>query len=318
MYAVIKAGGKQQRVKPGDVIEVELMHHDGERIELHPILVVDDEGKTHYGKEAQRAVVVAKLVGEQKGDKVKVFKYRPKSGYARRQGHRQLMTLLEIEDIKMRTRAPAKKEEPPEPKAEPKAEAPADGAEPAIPGADLEVDIVPEGSDPLGLTDETEAELEAPAEVEAEPVAEGAEPAPEELPKATIDLAAGARYTATGKRKTAIARVILKPGDGDYTVNGRALAEHFPRQTAQRNIRQPLETVGYESRMDVVASLHGGGISAQAGALRHGIARALIEADPNLRVELKRRGFLTRDPRVKERRKAGLKKARKRPQFSKR
>src|SRR5947207_7269263 len=113
MYAVIKAGGKQQRVKPGDVIEVELMHHDGDRVELHPILVVDDEGKTHYGKEAQRAVVVAKLVGEQKGDKIKVFKYRPKTGYAKRQGHRQLMTLLEIEDIKMRTRAPAKKAEEP-------------------------------------------------------------------------------------------------------------------------------------------------------------------------------------------------------------
>ena len=119
MYAVIKAGGKQQRVKTGDVIEVELMHHDGERVELHPILVVDDDGKTHFGKEAQRAVVVAKLVGEQKGDKVKVFKYRPKSGYARRQGHRQLMTLLEIEDIKLRTRAPAaKKEEPAETKAD--------------------------------------------------------------------------------------------------------------------------------------------------------------------------------------------------------
>src|SRR5438067_7618052 len=126
MYAVIKAGGKQQRVKPGDVIEVELMHHDGERIELHPILVVDDEGKTHYGKEAQRAVVVGKLVGEQKGDKIKVFKYRPKTGYAKRQGHRQLMTLLEIEDIKMRTRAPAKKAE--EPAAE---EPPAAAEEPA-------------------------------------------------------------------------------------------------------------------------------------------------------------------------------------------
>ena len=114
MYAVIKAGGKQQRVKPGDVIEVELMHHDGDRVELHPILVVDDDGKTHYGKEAQRAVVVAKLVGEQKGDKIKVFKYRAKTGYAKRQGHRQLMTLLEIEDIKMRTRAPAaKKDEKP-------------------------------------------------------------------------------------------------------------------------------------------------------------------------------------------------------------
>ncbi|MDX6643481.1 MAG: small subunit ribosomal protein [Solirubrobacteraceae bacterium] len=210
--------------------------------------------------------------------------------------------------------------------AEPPAEAasaPAPGptaekAEPAIPGADLEVDIVPEGIDPLGSAAEAEAELEAPPESEAEPTAEQAEPVPAEPPKATIDLAADARYTATGKRKTAIARVILKPGQGEYLVNGRELTEHFPRQTAQRNIRQPLETVGYESRMDVVASLHGGGISAQAGALRHGIARALIEADPNLRGELKRRGFLTRDPRVKERKKAGLKKARKRPQFSKR
>ncbi|HEV2998982.1 MAG TPA: 30S ribosomal protein S9 [Solirubrobacteraceae bacterium] len=131
-------------------------------------------------------------------------------------------------------------------------------------------------------------------------------------------MAAGARYHATGKRKTAIARVILRPGSGEYRVNGRTLEEHFPRQTLQRNIRQPLETVGYEERMDVVARLHGGGISAQAGALRHGISRALLEADPNLRGELKRRGFLTRDSRAKERKKAGLKKARKRPQFSKR
>jgi large subunit ribosomal protein L21 len=132
MYAVIKAGGKQQRVKPGDVIEVELMHHDGDKIELHPILVVDDEGKTHYGKEAQRAVVVGKLVGEKKGDKVKVFKYRPKTGYAKSQGHRQLMTLLEIEDIKMRTRAPAKKASE-EAAAEPATdadEAPAEAEEP--------------------------------------------------------------------------------------------------------------------------------------------------------------------------------------------
>jgi small subunit ribosomal protein S9 len=81
---------------------------------------------------------------------------------------------------------------------------------------------------------------------------------------------------------------------------------------------QPLETAGYQSRLDVVARIHGGGVSSQAGALRHGIARALVEADPNLRLELKRRGFLTRDPREKERKKAGLKKARKRPQFSKR
>ena len=138
------------------------------------------------------------------------------------------------------------------------------------------------------------------------------------IAEAAIDLAAGARYTATGKRKTAVARVILRPGTGAYTINGRTLDEFFPRTPLQRNIRQPLEAVGYETRMDVIARMHGGGVSSQAGALRHGISRALLEADPNLRGELKRRGFLTRDPRVKERKKAGLKKARKRPQFSKR
>jgi small subunit ribosomal protein S9 len=101
-------------------------------------------------------------------------------------------------------------------------------------------------------------------------------------------------------------------------VNNRDFATFFPRETLQRTIRQPLEAVGYDTRMDVVARMHGGGVSAQAGALRHGISRALLEADPNLRGELKRRGFLTRDARAKERKKAGLKKARKRPQFSKR
>ncbi|MEJ7892269.1 MAG: 30S ribosomal protein S9 [Solirubrobacteraceae bacterium] len=133
-----------------------------------------------------------------------------------------------------------------------------------------------------------------------------------------MDLGADARYRATGKRKTAVARVILKPGTGAYLINGRTLDVYFPRVTLQRNIRQPLETVGFEDRMDVIATMHGGGVSAQAGALRHGVSRALLEADPNLRGELKRRGFLTRDARAKERKKAGLKKARKRPQFSKR
>ena len=141
---------------------------------------------------------------------------------------------------------------------------------------------------------------------------------PQPIADASIDLASGARYRATGKRKTAVARVILKPGTGAYSINGRTLDEFFPRATLQRNIRQPLETVGYEDQMDVVATMHGGGVSSQAGALRHGISRALLEADPNLRGELKRRGFLTRDARAKERKKAGLKKARKRPQFSKR
>ena len=193
----------------------------------------------------------------------------------------------------------------------------------AIPGAHLDVDIVPEGSDPLGreAAQAEGAQYEVPDEepaAAAEPAA--AEPETEEPTRAeaVIDLGADARYRATGKRKTAVARVILRPGEGRYTINGRPLDDHFPRPALQRNIRQPLETVGYEARMDVHASLHGGGVSSQAGALRHGISRALIEADPNLRGELKRRGFLTRDPRVKERKKAGLKKARKRPQFSKR
>lgn len=198
-------------------------------------------------------------------------------------------------------------------------EEPTPRVKPAVPGAHLEVDIVPEGVDPLGREASEdpyaleEDEEEKPSEEEDEQSS-----FPEPISTAAIDLAAGARYHATGKRKTAIARVILRPGSGTYLVNGRTLEEHFPRTTLQRNIRQPLETVGYQEKMDVVALLHGGGISAQAGALRHGVSRALLEADPNLRGELKRRGFLTRDSRAKERKKAGLKKARKRPQFSKR
>jgi small subunit ribosomal protein S9 len=184
---------------------------------------------------------------------------------------------------------------------------------PLIPGADLEVDIVREGETALrGEGSEYDEDYEDAEGGEADEV-ETQQPISVE-----IDLASGARYRATGKRKTSVARVTLKPGTGAYLINGRTLEQHFPRFTLQRNIRQPLETVGYEERMDVVANMHGGGVSAQAGALRHGISRALIEADPNLRSELKRRGFLTRDPRVKERKKAGLKKARKRPQFSKR
>jgi small subunit ribosomal protein S9 len=194
-------------------------------------------------------------------------------------------------------------------------EEPAPRVKPAIPGADLEVDIVIDGEDRDRTSwsedeDYSDEEAAAPSEeedqVEVQPIA------------AQIQLAEDARYRATGKRKTAIARVILKPGTGQYTINGRAIEEFFPRETLQRTIRQPLEAVGYEDRMDVVARMHGGGVSAQAGALRHGISRALLEADPNLRSELKRRGFLTRDARAKERKKAGLKKARKRPQFSKR
>jgi small subunit ribosomal protein S9 len=186
-------------------------------------------------------------------------------------------------------------------------------AEEVIPGAHLEPDLVLEEEQapetPEDVYGADEEPTEEPDEVEAESAPVAATP---------LDLAADARYQATGKRKSAVARVILKPGDGSYSVNGRQLDQFFPRNTLQQMARQPLEATGNTSRMDVVARIHGGGVASQAGALRHGIARALVEADPNLRTELKRRGYLTRDPRVKERKKAGLKKARKRPQFSKR
>ena len=116
MYAVIKTGGKQQKVKAGDVIEVEKLVHEGETVTFHPILVVDDDGKTHAGAEAAKAVVTATPLGEKKGDKVKIFKYRPKSGYARKAGHRQMLTVLEIQDVKLGAaakKAPAKKTEEP-------------------------------------------------------------------------------------------------------------------------------------------------------------------------------------------------------------
>jgi large subunit ribosomal protein L21 len=118
MYAVIKTGGKQHKVQPGDVIEVELMHGIGDTVTFHPLLVVEDDGTTHYGKEAAKAVVTAKPVGEQKGDKVKIFKYKNKTGYARKAGHRQLLTLLEISTVslggaaKTAAKKPAKSEEP--------------------------------------------------------------------------------------------------------------------------------------------------------------------------------------------------------------
>ncbi|TMK30055.1 MAG: 50S ribosomal protein L21 [Actinobacteria bacterium] len=127
MYAVIKTGGKQHRVKPGDVIEVEYMHGLGDTVTFHPLLVVDDDGKTHFGKQAEGAVVTAKPVGEQKGDKVRVMKYKNKTGYSRRQGHRQLMTLLEISDVSM---AGEKKPAARKPAAKPSAKAPAKKAAP--------------------------------------------------------------------------------------------------------------------------------------------------------------------------------------------
>jgi small subunit ribosomal protein S9 len=187
-----------------------------------------------------------------------------------------------------------------------------------IPGADLEpIAVEPEAQ----LSAEERARQEAEEEERARREAELTGDAEEDTSAATrapAKMESGARYLATGKRKSSIARVILTPGSGKIEVNQRSLEEFFPRPLHQTTACQPLATTGYEGSVDVRVRVHGGGISGQAGAVRHGIARALTEVDPQLRGELKRRGFLTRDARVKERRKAGLKKARKRPQFSKR
>jgi small subunit ribosomal protein S9 len=229
------------------------------------------------------------------------------------------------------TEAPEEAGEPAEPAeeaGEPAEEADAEGApatDKEAPGTDL-----PPGAelDPIALEPERElsaeekARLEAEAEERARLEAEATAEAPEEqeaaAPRAPADLAGDARYLATGKRKRSIARVEITPGEGKFEVNRRPLNEYFPRPLHQSTALQPLAVSGYEGNVDVRVNVKGGGIGGQAGAVRHGIARALTEIDPELRKELKRRGFLTRDARVKERRKAGLKKARKRPQFSKR
>ncbi|KNZ69446.1 30S ribosomal protein S9 [Thermincola ferriacetica] len=126
------------------------------------------------------------------------------------------------------------------------------------------------------------------------------------------------QYYGTGRRKNAVARVRLVPGDGNVTVNNRSLDEYFGKKTLEMIIKQPLNLTNTLGQYNVLASVRGGGTSGQAGAVRLGIARALIKADPNLRPALKKAGFLTRDPRMKERKKYGLKKARRAPQYSKR
>jgi len=219
-------------------------------------------------------------------------------------------------------------EEQPAPEPEPAAEEQQAAPEPApvakeekkdvIPGADLEpIAVEPEAPE---LSAEERARLEAEEEEKARREAElaAAETESQVADRAPAKMESGARFIATGKRKRSIARVILLPGDGKFTVNDRSLEEFFPRPLHQTMARQPLTVSGYEGNVDVRVRVHGGGISGQAGAVRHGIARALTEIDAELRGDLKRRGFLTRDARVKERRKAGFKKARKKPQFSKR
>jgi small subunit ribosomal protein S9 len=221
------------------------------------------------------------------------------------------------------TEAPAAEEQPAE--EQPAAEQPPRREEPkkedkkdVIPGANLEpIAIEPAGP---ALSAEERARLEAEEEEKARREAElaAAESDSAAVDRAPAKMEKGSRFLATGKRKSSIARVILLPGDGQFTINGRELAEFFPRPLHQTMASQPLTVTGYEGNVDIRVRVHGGGISGQAGAVRHGIAKALTEIDAELRGDLKRRGFLTRDARVKERRKAGFKKARKKPQFSKR
>ncbi|HHW70644.1 MAG TPA: 30S ribosomal protein S9 [Clostridiales bacterium] len=126
------------------------------------------------------------------------------------------------------------------------------------------------------------------------------------------------QYWGTGRRKKSVARVRLVPGNGNITVNNRDIEEYFGFETLKVLVRQPLELTNTLDKFDVIANVRGGGFTGQAGAVRHGIARALVEADSELRPALKNAGFLTRDPRMKERKKYGLKGARKAPQYSKR
>lgn len=129
---------------------------------------------------------------------------------------------------------------------------------------------------------------------------------------------AEAKYYATGKRKTAVARVWLKPGSGNITVNRQTVEDYFGEEIARKNLERPFVLTETVEKYDVIATMHGGGKSAQSDAVRHGIARALLDVNPEFRVMLKKGGLLTRDPRVKERKKYGKKSARARFQFSKR
>ena len=143
-------------------------------------------------------------------------------------------------------------------------------------------------------------------------------PAAAEAPDKPAPRISGETAQTVGRRKEAVVRVRLVPGSGKFTLNGKTLEEYFPNKVHQQLIREPLVTVEKPEAFDIRANLHGGGITGQAGALRLAIARALIELDIEDRPPLKKAGFLTRDPRVKERKKYGLKKARKAPQYSKR
>lgn len=167
--------------------------------------------------------------------------------------------------------------------------------------------------EPTGIEDVEQDYAQNPEEFPSEYTSESDETAAAYVPTASGPSA------GTGRRKKAVARVRITPGAGEWKVNGKPLEAYFPDKVHQQTIKEPLVSLGFEDAYDVFARLDGGGPSGQAGALRHGIARALASLDPeNNRPTLKKAGFLTRDSREVERKKAGLKKARKAPQFSKR
>jgi small subunit ribosomal protein S9 len=186
-----------------------------------------------------------------------------------------------------------------------------------VPGADLEPIAI--ADEERELTAEERAAREAEEEERAAREAAAADDDDDEaITPRSVTVPADTRIQATGKRKSSVARVIVRAGDGGFQINDRGIEEYFSSSQHQALAKQPLVTSGYEGSVDVQVRVHGGGISGQAGAVRHGVARALTSLEPELRGDLKRRGMLTRDDRRKERKKAGLKKARKRPQFSKR
>ena len=220
------------------------------------------------------------------------------------------------------TESPEQEPEAPVAEEQPAGDAPADEA----PAAEAAADEQPAGDAPADEAPAAEAAAEeqpaGDAPADEQPAAEAGPapaeaPAPPEPPKPARPPVTSSS-AGTGRRKEAVARVRLVPGSGQFDLGGRTLEQAFPNRAHRMEITAPLRLVDHDQDVDVLARLTGGGVAGQAGALRHGIARALVDLDPDLRPALKAEGFLTRDSREKERRKYGLKKARKAPQYSKR
>jgi small subunit ribosomal protein S9 len=179
-------------------------------------------------------------------------------------------------------------------------------------------ETVSEQVDETAEVDDTELDVNTETDVDAEADGGSTEETVETVQAPRPQIKIGGPSGATGRRKEAIARVRLVPGSGTWTINGRTLDDYFPNKVHQQIVSEPLVTLDVADRYDVLVRVHGGGVSGQAGAVRLGVARALLETDDAARPPLKKAGFLTRDARAKERKKYGLKKARKAPQYSKR